>query len=556
MDIPGSANALSDAETPEVIINLVTITSQSTQIFQIHCPFQNGLLSASPASSSFSAETDIIDPQRTTFNPPSIITTPSESSFQESLNFSPALRSSSSLSNPFTTFDFTSFTTDNHQQPWLPTPSPQQPSAQNPSKNNNNNSDNSPTSPQEDFVLYPAPCPPSQPRDLRASALLNTAPRQLAAYQPSLLHPGHIQRRHSVNLQQQQLAGSPIQVPRLSRLATQSTGYPLSSTLRSSPSNRKHLLRVFAASNSAPAAPNSNYHHRPPVPLFNSSTNNSPIQNQYAKSINHRRIMSTPNVAPGELESMHHSYPALHTNVHNSDFFDFSSEGFGDDFAADPSMLSPHLIPTGLMASKDPMADVPVGTISPKDLMMDASAPPSASFTDLSTPSFESPGYFSNDTSPMFGTDLDLAPGHEEWDSLFPSQDGLSLPFDPASLEIAASLSELQEVKAEVPASPAVQSVSSPGRSPAPSRGSVTKHSNVAGVNARRSKPLPPIRFDDSDPIAAKRARNTEAARKSRARKLERQGDLERQIAELQKQLADTEQREQYWKALAQSRGQ
>ncbi|KAL4861825.1 hypothetical protein BDV12DRAFT_203629 [Aspergillus spectabilis] len=360
---------------------------------------------------------------------------------------------------------------------------------------------------------------------------------QLAAYQPSLLHSGHIQRRHSVNLQQQQLAGSPIPVPRLSRLAPQSTGYPLSSTIRSSPSNRKHLLRVFAASNSAPAAPNSNYHHRPPIPLFNSSTTNSANQNQYAQSINnHRRIMSTPNVA--------------------QDFFDFTSDGFGDDFAADPSMLSPHLIPTGIMASKDPMADVPAGTISPKDLMMDASAPPSASFTDLSTPSFESPGYFSNDTSPMFGTDLDLAAGHEDWDPLFPSQDGLSIPFDPASLEIAASLSELQDVKAKVPASPAVQSVSSPGRSPVSSRSSVTKHSTVAGVNARQRKPLPPIRFDEADPVAAKRARNTEAARKSRARKLERQGDLERQIADLQKQLADTEQREQYWKALAQSRGQ
>ncbi|KKK24042.1 hypothetical protein ARAM_004322 [Aspergillus rambellii] len=334
----------------------------------------------------------------------------------------------------------------------------------------------------------------------------------------------HFARRHSLSLQQQQnqLAGSPVQVPRVTRLASQSTGYPLSSTFRSSPSNRKHLLRLYAASNSAPAAPNSNYLQRPPVPLFNNnnSTTNSPIQNQYTQPLNHRRIMSTPNIA--------------------QDLFDF-----GDEFAhvTEPTLLSPHLIPTGIMAAKDPMGAVPSGTISPKDLMMDASAPPSTSFTELSTPSFESPGYFSQDTSPMFGTDMDLAPGHEEWDSLFPTHDGLSMPFDPAALEIAASITQSEIDTADA----------SPSASPNVSRGSA-KPSTVAGVNARHRRPLPPIKFDSLDPVAAKRARNTEAARKSRARKLERQGEMERRIAELEKALEESEQREEYWKSLAQSR--
>lgn len=402
-------------------------------------------------------------------------------------------------------------------------------------------------------MLYPASCPQPQQqhRDSRAPAHLNPTPRQLAAYQRSLLQSGQVQRRHSVNLHQPQLAGSPVPVPRVARLATQSSGYPLSTTLRSSPSNRTQSLRRFAASNSAPAASNSNHHYRPPVPLFNNSIANSPVQNQYTQSINHRRIMSTPNIPQGEP----YYYPStrylnLSTDVKDSDLFDFGSDNFGDEFSTDPTMLSPHLIPTGIMASKDAMGDVPSGTISPSDLMMDASAPPSASFTDLSTPSFDSPGYFSQDPSPMFGTDMDLAPGHEEWDSLFPTHDGSSIPFDPAALEIAASLSE---VKAEQPASPAVKSVSS--RSPNTSRASSVKHSTVAGVNARRSKPLPPIKFDEADPVAAKRARNTEAARKSRARKLERQGDLERRISDLQKELDETRQLVQYWKSQAQSRG-
>ncbi|KAL4787223.1 hypothetical protein BJX76DRAFT_30050 [Aspergillus varians] len=262
--------------------------------------------------------------------------------------------------------------------------------------------------------------------------------------------------------------------------------------------------------------------------------------------------MSTPNIAQGELYYTGTRHLQLCTNMYNPDLFDFGSDNFGDEFSTEPTMLSPHLISTGMMTSKDLMGDVPAGTISPSELMMDASAPPSASFTDLSTPSFESPGYFSQDTSPMFGTDMDLAPGHEEWDPLFPSHDGLSIPFDQTALDIATSLAE---IKPEPSVSPAVKSISSPARSPNTSRGSAVKHSTVAGVNARRSKPLPPIKFDDSDPVAAKRARNTEAARKSRARKLERQGDMERRISDLKKELEETRQLVQYWKSQAQSRG-
>ncbi|KAL4933985.1 amino acid starvation-responsive transcription factor GCN4 [Aspergillus undulatus] len=263
--------------------------------------------------------------------------------------------------------------------------------------------------------------------------------------------------------------------------------------------------------------------------------------------------MSTGNIAQGELHCMDTRHLYLHTDTRDPDLFDFGPDGFGDELSTEPTMLSPNIIPTGIMASKDSQADMPSGTVSPSDLFMDASAPPSASFTDLSTPSFESPGYFSQDTSPMFGTDMDLAPGHEQWDSLFPTDDGLSMAqFDPAALEIAASFAE---VKAEPPVSPTVKSVSSPGRSPNTSRGSAVKHSTVAGVNARRSKPLPPIKFDESDPVAAKRARNTEAARKSRARKLERQGDMERQISELRKELDETRQLVEFWKSQAQSLG-
>ena len=242
-----------------------------------------------------------------------------------------------------------------------------------------------------------------------------------------------------------------------------------------------------------------------------------------------------------------------------SDLFnDIPSHPFGDDF--DVTMLAQQQFSTaGLGPVPDSTAGAPLGTISPKDLMMDASAPPSATFTDLSTPpSFESPGYFSQDTSPMF-TELEFPAGHEQWDPLFPTNDtdAFSAAFDSTAMEVAAAMPPPKASLPPVPPSPVVNAPSSPAPQPAPSpssRASSAKPSSVAGVNARQRKPLPVIKYDSSDPVAVKRARNTEAARKSRARKLQRQDELERRIAELEKSLEESQKREAYWKTLAQNK--
>ncbi|KAI9368569.1 hypothetical protein BJX61DRAFT_210677 [Aspergillus egyptiacus] len=242
----------------------------------------------------------------------------------------------------------------------------------------------------------------------------------------------------------------------------------------------------------------------------------------------------------------------------NQDFaqelLNLTTATYGDEFpfVAEPGMLSPQVIPTGVTSVKG-SADPPAGTISPKDLFIDASAPPSTSFTDLSTPSFESPGCFSQGTSPMFGNEQELIPGHEEWDSLFPAQESLSMPFDSTTLDVASSL--VAEPKAEVTVSPPVESVSTPAPSTKVQRNAVTKHSTVGRVGTRQRKPLPPIEYDENDPAAVRRARNTEAARKSRQRKVERQNVLETRIEELEKELEEAKEREQYWKALALSKG-
>lgn len=66
------------------------------------------------------------------------------------------------------------------------------------------------------------------------------------------------------------------------------------------------------------------------------------------------------------------------------------------------------------------------------------------------------------------------------------------------------------------------------------------KISSVAGVTKRGApKPLPPVQFNPDDPDAARRARNTEAARRSRAKKAEALADAEKKAENLEAQLAE-----------------
>ena len=520
------------------LLRLIKIHRQHTLPESHYCQFQHGCFLSSPLRqySSFSSETDNIDPNRTSLNPLSSHPS-SESPVPGPLNFSIAPRSSSSPNYKISPFDVTSFKTDHQPQQWLFTPPPQQPLA--PNSNEDNSNLNNPSL-QEDFVLFPS-APAPRPRDSRVQALPTTTHRYPAAYNQQL---AHCDRRLSLNLNQ--FSRSPAQNPQVARVISQSTGYPLSTSNRSSPSTRTHIQRYHAAS----VPSNSPHTNRPPVPLFNSTGNL--FQNQQQALNYRRRIMSAPNMQ-GEYHGRLFPAPAANPRPDFSDIFDLQSNHFDDGFDStmEPSMFSQQPSGAGFTPADDSLAGAPPGTVSPKDLMMDASAPPSTSFTDLSTPSFESPGYFSQNTSPMFPADLELGTGHEGWDPLFPTtEESFPAVYDADSLDIAATLSETKPGKP--PASPMIRNLSSPGQSPAPNR--VTKHSSVSSVSSRSRKPLPPIKYDAEDPIALKRARNTEAARKSRARKLKRQDDMESRIADLEKMLEESQQREQYWKALAENK--
>lgn len=193
-------------------------------------------------------------------------------------------------------------------------------------------------------------------------------------------------------------------------------------------------------------------------------------------------------------------------------------------------------VPSGTVSPQELQNSV---TVSPQDLTLDNSAPPSASTTELPTPPFHSPACFSTDPSPIINTETDLFPEQETWEPLLPADEFNSFPLDlpkPAP-----------KPKPRVSVSPSTRT-----KSPStPSRG-ITKPSPVSGVSGRQRKKLPEIVYDPKDPVAAKRARNTEAARKSRARKTERHDTMEAKIARLEQELEDSRRREEYWKGVAQ----
>jgi len=225
--------------------------------------------------------------------------------------------------------------------------------------------------------------------------------------------------------------------------------------------------------------------------------------------------------------------------------YDFGGfAGNADGASQDLGLLDTNFtVDTSFNPINDPAPAQTPDTVSPKDLLMDHSAPPSTAFTNLSTPGFspmDSDAY-SADTSPLFATAEDLDPMESQnWSSLFPEENiNAASNFSPAT--------KMEDLQLFATPAPMSRNQSSPGQSPYSGRASAQgRHSSVSGVNARkRDKPLPPITIEDpSDIVAVKRARNTAAARKSRQKKMESMDKLELENSELRAEVAK-------WKALA-----
>jgi len=184
-------------------------------------------------------------------------------------------------------------------------------------------------------------------------------------------------------------------------------------------------------------------------------------------------------------------------------------------------------------------------TVSPSEVLRNNPTMPTATFSSLYL--FDSPleGY---ETSPLFGVD-DVSDSNA-WFSLFPdanpaSEDsGLVAPphnhghrhaQQPLHQNTGGETMELQG---------SCDSSDSRGTSPKfsdSSRGQ--KRSSTSGIR-KRSMPLPPIVVDPSDVVAVKRARNTLAARMSRAKKAEKMDEMEAMIEKLKAEV-------EYWKNIA-----
>lgn len=187
----------------------------------------------------------------------------------------------------------------------------------------------------------------------------------------------------------------------------------------------------------------------------------------------------------------------------------------------------------------------PGTTVSPKDVFNTDSVPPSTSFTNLTTPGstyLETPDE-DYQTSPLFSDTLGAygSTQTDNWFPLFPDADAGATPAP--AMERTTSASSAAQVMVHPGGDSLFRKRSSTTTSPTFSP--VVKHSSVAGVAARkRDKPLPPIMVDEADTVAMKRARNTAAARKSRAKKVAERDELEAEIADLKTQV-------EYWKARA-----
>jgi general control protein GCN4 len=177
-------------------------------------------------------------------------------------------------------------------------------------------------------------------------------------------------------------------------------------------------------------------------------------------------------------------------------------------------------------------------TVSPSEITMNPTMP---------TPTFSSPYLFDSpsegyETSPLFGAD-DVN-GADNWYSLFPesnqdSEDSTASPLMQGHQDMAGDIIVKDDSR---------ESTGSPETSPKfLGSGRIQKRSSTSGVR-KRQQPLPPIVVEDpSDIVALKRARNTLAARKSRAKKAEKMDEMEAMIEDLKAQV-------EHWKNIAMSK--
>lgn len=181
----------------------------------------------------------------------------------------------------------------------------------------------------------------------------------------------------------------------------------------------------------------------------------------------------------------------------------------------------------------------------------------------------------STDSTPMFELESQDIGGVESWTSLFDNDiavtlDDVSNCANDVALESESIENKFSDIKVKVEGKAkakttgsmnqflptpmldddlSLDKISKPKALHSSPHGGVSKpgndktdHLGVISYNRKqRAAPLTPVIPESSDPLAVKRAKNTEAARRSRARKLQRMNQLEDKVEELLKRNSDLE---------------
>ncbi|KAF3910311.1 hypothetical protein ABW21_db0207342 [Orbilia brochopaga] len=180
--------------------------------------------------------------------------------------------------------------------------------------------------------------------------------------------------------------------------------------------------------------------------------------------------------------------------------------------------------------------------------------------------------------TPLFGVD---DAGIDDWTPLFSSEEqfGFSNPapsdtvpmehtpstdgtlINPAALMLNGASSSTPPLAAVVPSRQLSDDSHKSRTPPSPSSRSLKsansiKRASLNGVSRRKAAiDLPPVQFDPTNPVDIKRARNTMAARKSRARRVEKMEELSDAVEKLQAEAQQLKEEREYYKTLARQHG-
>ncbi|KAF2153097.1 hypothetical protein K461DRAFT_267738 [Myriangium duriaei CBS 260.36] len=291
------------------------------------------------------------------------------------------------------------------------------------------------------------------------------------------------------------------------------------------PTFKTNYPRAYSAPQQLGSIRRPSRNNLPPVPLFHANPQGSSI------SLDQTVIDFAAEMPGGKLQSKCKqlrrvlTWPTEINVAYDGTSADLGSDDIQNLSWEDLCSSTESLLPVGNFTA---INDSAMGTISPKDLLMDnsGSVPPSAAFTNLTTPSSVYLGTpdDSFEVSPMF----DSLDAPETWPSLFDHE-------EPAAIN-GAEMTRTTSGSSQIVVHPGGMSRKRSSTTASPMTPNL-KMSSVAGISKRESKVLAPIVVDMNDAVAVKRARNTAAARKSRDKKFKESAADKLRIAELEEQV-------------------